>query len=1331
MPLELNLHFPDPQHIIVSLISDNNHEETELLDFTYPLTDKDYQQIRWYLEKYATPYSTDIDFDTAGRIVKKLPNWGQALFNHAFSKRAALRLFKKFQSHKDLGRLLTISAQHPAILALPWELMQHKGGNFLICEVPRISIRRRQRADRKIFKINPKQQLHLLFVRPTNANTRANAEAVLNALKKRTFNRITIEFLRPATLKKLQARLENKELPQVDILHFDGQCQNEAAATKMDKAYLVFENNNAEKQLVPPALLAKQLKQIPLVILSGCQDVASRLSAMGTPFVFAMSASMLPSATQKFFETFYEGLAQGHRIGVALDAARLTLYQKTERREIQRNKERIKIHLHDWFLPAFYQRGQDIALLSKISPEEIQSLQINRFSLTNLPKPQAPGFFGRQRELSQIEHCLMRGKRRITLNGFSGQGKTCLAQEAGRWLHDTGLFKRVVFVDYANSQGLDPVSVAVSAIADVLQKNLLDADAVTEALRRVPTLLIFDNVDFLTPPQQNPPKTQAEEPLLFDDVDEKNATKKEPFAEDEPNPLLLDDEAESLRLDDEDNRIFSENAFSFEADNQTKPEKEENTFILNEEEKKTPENRIEDENTTTGEKLTAPLLLDAAKKWSEAGQSAVIIITRHPATHPAFLKNDRKHCQLTLDKLDEQEAIGYFEALMNLPPLPAYQLPKRAEVEQLCQKLNYHPLSLKVLAFQLKNNTINTLSERLDSLLRELPADMAQSEKSLLASLNLFLENLESQMQPYLLKLGIFQNGAFENVLQGIINIPQVLWQKLRQNLEASGFMQAENIEGVTVPYLKFHPAISPRLWSMLPSKEQQALKKRYCQGYYEFSSFLYDQDNKNPYQARAIEQREMSNLLQALHEALEKAEEWSPQFANKVKSFLVDFGLITDHNELMVVDTEKTSPTQTQDWFIARTEEAEQLYSTGDYQEAQTKFEEILAQLGETNKSDRCVALGWLGRCMAEQENLDEALDCFQQGVEELEEIESSPEIKQESGYMQSYLGAVLKEKGDITDAKQAYEAALPIMQEMGETQTEAVIQDQLGTLEMLQGNLPKAERYHRDALKRMQALNTLKLEAQSLHNLGTVYEKAKHWKAAAETYQKAAKLFEEQEDAAGAAQNWAQFAQMSQKANNLTDTEKGYRKAIEKYKVVENWFKLSSAYRNLAELLDNQQRLDEAREVAEAGLAIDKTLEPNVAEIWKRYKHLANIAEKQQDTLQAQNYRRLARQAQLHSAEGENELRQHQKFVDAVVATINQPELRGQLESMLQQREKKGWSKLAATIRRILDGERDCDSLCEDLDLTDSVIVNNILQQIVPAPQEKQNPYPSRFSW
>jgi tetratricopeptide (TPR) repeat protein len=816
-----------------------------------------------------------------------------------------------------------------------------------------------------------------------------------------------------------------------------------------------------------------------------------------------------------------------------------------------------------------------------------------------------------------------------------------------------------------------------------------------------------------------PPPKLEQEGLLLDDEGEKNAFLLEEPTDDEgkQNSILPDD--------------FS---FDSEKSEKIKVKEEDNTFLLNKdkEENHTPTDEAE---ATKEEPLQQ--FLDTAKKWSEAGQSCVIITTRLPSIrHPGFLKTGMRHCQFSLDNLDEQEAIRYFDALMILPPMPAYGMPKRAAVEELFQKLSYHPLSIKMLAFQLKNDSISALNERLDSLLRELPADLAQSEKSLQASLNLLLEKLDPQMLSYLLKLGIFQDGAFENVLQGIINIPQALWQTLRQSLEASGLIQAENLEGVTVPYLKIHPAIAPRLWARLPSKEQQALKERYCQGYYEFSNFLYDEDNKNPYQARAIEQREMPNLLHALSGALDRETDWSLKFADKVKSFLVDFGLTSEQLMIALPDKRATSPTKSQEWFSAHSEQAEQLYSANRYQEAQAMFQEILEELGETASYDRCVALGWLGRCMAEQEQVDEGAEHFQQALEELQELEESPEVRQETGYMQSYLGAVLKEKEEYSGAKEAYEAALPVMKDIGDTENEVVIQDQLGTLEMLEGNLPKAERHHREALKRVEPLNKLILEAKSWHNLGTVYQKAKHWKAAAEAYQKAAKLFEEHDDLAGAAQNWELFAQASQKAGNMTDAENGYRKAIEGHKAAENFLSASIAYRNLAQRLYNQpESLDEARELAEAGLAIDKTLDPNVAEIWKTYILLANIAEKQHDAIQAQTYRRLAREAKANTAEGQNELRQHEQFVEAVVATVSRPELRGQLETMLRQREKKGWSKLATTIRRILDGERDCDSLCdsEGLDLTDSIIVQKIMQEIEKAPnlQEKGSQKPSRFSW
>ncbi len=115
-----------------------------------------------------------------------------------------------------------------------------------------------------------------------------------------------------------------------------------------------------------------------------------------------------------------------------------------------------------------------------------------------MPELQEAGFFGRSRELWQIERAFVSGTRRVSVVGFGGQGKTFLAQEAGRWLLATGMFQRVCFVDYASFQGTDAVGLAVSTLGTVLNESLVDADAATGALGQTATLLILDNLEALT-----------------------------------------------------------------------------------------------------------------------------------------------------------------------------------------------------------------------------------------------------------------------------------------------------------------------------------------------------------------------------------------------------------------------------------------------------------------------------------------------------------------------------------------------------------------------------------------------------------------------------------------------------------------------------------------------------------------------------------------------------------------------------------------------------------------------------------------------------------------
>ncbi|MFN6569639.1 CHAT domain-containing protein, partial [Dendronalium sp. ChiSLP03b] len=517
--MELNLRFPEINQVIVRL----DDLETDRLNFTSPLAAEDLEDIRWYFEVYATNYTTDVDDERAKRIEDNFQRWGESLFEAIFQQRPTQRIFNEFQDADEPGRLLTISASHPAILSLPWELLRDPASDiYLFNENPRISVRRRLAGaggGRRPFKVQPKDRLRLLFVvsRPSDAgfiDPRGEAKAVLDAIAQEAAGRIEVEFLRSATLDNLVARLEDSRLPPIDIVHFDGhgvydpdgrfheraKSSDPAGATKGENSngsnmgYLLFETSEGKMALITAETLGEMLhrQKVGLIVLSACQSamvagedamgcVAARLTHAGIPAVLAMTYSVLVVTAHQLFAKFYQRLVRAEGIGAALDNGRRDLYLNKERGERRRGDKQITFKLQDWFLPALYQAAGDTALLTPSSPSSPSSSS-SPASSTNLPELQEAGFFGRSRELWDIERWFVQGTRRITISGFGGQGKTYLAAEAGRWLSRTGMFEKVCFVDYAAFQGVDAVGLAVSTLATVLGQNLIDVAAVSAYL---------------------------------------------------------------------------------------------------------------------------------------------------------------------------------------------------------------------------------------------------------------------------------------------------------------------------------------------------------------------------------------------------------------------------------------------------------------------------------------------------------------------------------------------------------------------------------------------------------------------------------------------------------------------------------------------------------------------------------------------------------------------------------------------------------------------------------------------------------------------------------
>jgi hypothetical protein len=75
---------------------------------------------------------------------------------------------------------------------------------------------------------------------------------------------------------------------------------------------------------------------------------------------------------------------------------------------------------------------------------------------------------------------------------------------------------------------------------------------------------------------------------------------------------------------------------------------------------------------------------------------------------------------------------------------------------------------------------------------------------------------------------------------------------------------------------------------------------------------------------------------------------------------------------------------------------------------------------------------------------------------------------------------------------------------------------------------------------------------------------------------------------------------------------------------------------------------------------------------------------------------------------------LASHAPLIHAIAAAALQPELRVQLDEAFTEMRQKGWGNLVDAAGRLLDGSRDADALCADLDAEDTAIIRDGLAGI-----------------
>ncbi|HAX78019.1 MAG TPA: hypothetical protein DCY88_19905 [Cyanobacteria bacterium UBA11372] len=161
----------------------------------------------------------------------------------------------------------------------------------------------------------------------------------------------------------------------------------------------------------------------------------------------------------------------------------------------------------------------------------------------------------------------------------------------------------------------------------------------------------------------------------------------------------------------------------------------------------------------------------------------------------------------------------------------------------------------------------------------------------------------------------------------------------------------------------------------------------------------------------------------------------------------------------------------------------AVQKHQSGEWDEAENFYKNILNIQGELENIDRAIALGNLANIFEKQGKLDAALEYYQQALK----------IKPDAAEVHYNLGNVLHLQGKLDAAIESYQQALKIKPEIAQAH------HNLGNVFLQQGKLDAAIESYQQALK-------LKPDyAQAHHNLGNVFLQQGKLDAAVESYQQA----------------------------------------------------------------------------------------------------------------------------------------------------------------------------------------------------------------------------------
>ncbi|WP_295884787.1 tetratricopeptide repeat protein [uncultured Thiohalocapsa sp.] len=1179
-----------------------------------PLGPLDTDDLRWYLEDYATwPSGVPVIQERAGRVEQNLETWGRALhaaampLEHTANVRDAWTRIddhagRRFSVHVDVDATLEAGAPETEVeaareaatvlLGLPWELL-HDGKSFLFQGARPTRVRRRlprtQGFDVPV--VATPIRILLVTARPEDdacgyIDHRVSALPLVEAMEALP-GLVALTVLSPPTLPALRLALERARDARrpYQVVHFDGHGVYDR---QVGLGGLCFEHPDDTGRLdgrrhltVYTNALGPLLREhrIPLVFLEACQSavaesvsesVASELLKVGVASVVAMSHSVLVETARRFVAVFYTALADGRRVGDAMLAGQRALAEDPTRGRVFGTRA---LRLQDWFVPVLFQEKDDPQLFKSRPAEQTRAdfQQALAARLGALPPAPATGFIGRSRELLALQRLLMpesdarAGARYAVIRGQGGEGKTALAAELARWLVRSHQVRRAAFVSVEIHGNL-------RAVVDALGRQLVGAafsaageleDAIQQverALREERCLLVVDNMESLLLP-----------PYL---------------AEATPDALTEEARAELAEI------------------------------------------------------------LSLCERLLGAGDTRLVFTSREALPAPFDAKRNRRE----LHRLAPEDAIKLVERVLDAADggggaVAAGDAAGREAIERLVDAVHGHARTLALLAPSLQSQGVEAtraaLTDLMADMARRFPTGHPQArEQSVFAGVELSLRRLSEANRERVRVLGVFHGGVQLAVLRVMTDWDEADLDALAADLVQTGLATPDPYNHLTL-----NPALCPYLHARLDDAEREALTARWVEAMGGYVAFLEQQSNQDTELAATLTQLELANLF-ALLEQLQAKDD--PAATIDLATSL--YGLLQNAGKprlLGRVATARDAAAKAlgDGWshagFEAQRTRIEQQLAGGDLQGALTGARALLARARAAGEAayrgadyDLAMACWLLGRVLRTAGGAEQALPLLaeaEQRFEAIAEDRSSRAAARMASACISERGECLWRLGRLDEAAAAYEEGIRRDEERGDARDVAVGKGQLGSVRKDQRRYQDALDAYAEAREAFTRLGEPGSVAVFWHQTGLAYEGAGQPQAAEAAYRQSLQIEVQLGNVAGQAGTLGQLGTLYDDALDRPEDAAGfYRQAADKSIEVGDVAMEGVARSNLAETLRRLGRLDEARREVERAIAC-KAPFGHAAEPWKSFGILAAIETDAGNPPAAQQARGKARAAYL----------------------------------------------------------------------------------------------------